>query len=122
MTTEEILSIVNSDKKGFYIGERLILPFRCNIIKLICDNHIHTEFVGNKDVKISQEKLNTSIYFRSAGRLSSFEGSYEAIKLIVASEDADLTDKENHLKIICHILADREVEVQLPGDDILFIE
>lgn len=122
MSNEEILNIVNSDKKGFYIGERLILPFRCNIIKLIADNHIYTEFVGNKDVKISQEQKNTSIYFRSQGRLSNFEGSYEAIKMIIASEEDDLTDKSTHLKIVCHIREKREVEIELPGDDILFIE
>lgn len=122
MSTDEILAIVNSDKKGFHIGERLILPFKCNLLKLIVDNKIYTEFVGNDDVKISQEAHNTSIYFRSAGRLSSFEGSYELIKIVVASETVDLTDRKNHIKIVCHILDDREVEIELPGDDILFIE
>lgn len=122
MTTEEILNIVNSDKKGFYIGERMILPFKCNLIKLIVDNSIYYEFVGNDDIKLSQEKFNTSIYFRSKGRLSTFEDSYEAIKLVVASEDVDLTDKSNHIKIVCYIKKKREVEISLPDDDILFIE
>ncbi len=122
MSTEEILAIVDSDKKGFHIGERLILPFRCNLIKLIVDNKIYTEFVGNHDVKLSQENRNTSIYFRSAGRLSSFEGSYELIKMVIASEDVDLTDRSTHIKIVCHILDDREVEISQPDDDILFIE
>ncbi len=62
MTRQEIVDIVNSDKKGFYIGTRMILPFKCNLIKLIADSHIFTEFVGNDHVKISQTNLNTSIY------------------------------------------------------------
>ncbi|MDB4835216.1 hypothetical protein OAH12_01390 [Cyclobacteriaceae bacterium] len=121
MSREEILEIVNSDKKGFYIGTRLILPFKCNLIKLIADSHIFTEFVGNDHVKISQTNLNTSIYFRDTGKLSQFEGGYKCIKLIVTSEDEDLTVQDNHIKIICHILENREVELEVPGENDLFI-
>ncbi len=122
MTRQEIVDIVNSDKKGFYIGTRMILPFKCNLIKLIADSHIFTEFVGNDHVKISQTNLNTSIYFRDTGKLSKFEGGYKSIKLIVTSEDEDLTIKDNHIKIICHILENHEVELEVPGPNDLFIE
>lgn len=122
MSREEILSIVNSDKKGFHIGTRMILPFKCNIIKLIADSNIFTEFVGSEHVKVSQTNLNTSIYFRETGRLSKFSGGYKSIKLIVTSEDEDLTIIKNHVKIICHILDNHEVELEVPGEDDLFIE
>ncbi len=122
MTKQEIVDVLNSDKKGFYIGARLILPFRCNLIKLIADSHIFTEFVGSEDVKIAQTEKNTSIYFREIGRLKDFEDSYKSIKIIISSEEADLTDKDNHIKVICHILKDREVELEVPGPDDLFIE
>jgi hypothetical protein len=121
MTKEEIIKIVDSDKKGFYIGNRLILPFRCNILKLVVDSHIFTEFVGNKDVKLSQEAQNTSIYFREVGRLSEFEGAYQSIKLLIAGESDDLTDKSNHIVVICHILGKREIELESPTEDDLFI-
>ena len=122
MTQEEIVKIVESDKKGFYIGTRMILPFKCNLIKLIADSHIFTEFVGNEHIKISQTDKNTSIYFRETGRLSKFEGGYKSIKLIIASEEADLTVVDNHIKVICHILENREVAFELPCDNDLFIE
>lgn len=122
MSREEILSIVNSDKKGFHIGTRLILPFKCNIIKLIADSNIFTEFVGSEHVKVSQTKLNTSIYFRDTGRLSKFSGGYKSVKLIITSEEEDLTVRENHLKIICHILENREVELEVPSENDIFIE
>ena len=122
MSREEILKIVNSDKKGFHIGTRLILPFKCNIIKLIADSHIFTEFVGNEHVKVAQTKLNTSIYFRDTGRLSQFAGGYKTVKLIITSEEEDLTIRENHQKIICHIQDNHEVELEIPGKNDLFIE
>ena len=122
MSREEILNIVNSDKKGFHIGTRMILPFKCNIIKLIADSNIFTEFVGSDHVKVSQTSLNTSIYFRDTGRLSKFSGGYKSVKLIVTSEEEDLTIRENHVKIICHVLDNHEVELEVPGEDDLFIE
>ena len=121
MSKSKILEIIESDEKGFYIGTRMILPFRCNFIKLIADSHIYTEFVGNKDVKVSQSEKNTSIYFREAGKLNHFEDSYKSIKLILASEDEDLCDRKNHIKVICHILDNHEVELELPGEDDIFI-
>jgi hypothetical protein len=122
MTKQEIIDVLNSDKKGFYIGTRLILPFRCNIIKLIADSHIFTEFVGSEHIKLSQTEQNTSIYFREIGKLNEFEDSYKQIKIIVASEQADLTDMNNHIKVICHILNHHQVELEVPGKNDLFIE
>jgi hypothetical protein len=122
MTKQEIVDILNSDKQGFYIGTRLILPFRCNLIKLIADSHIFTEFVGSEHVKIAQTEQNTSIYFREMGRLKELEDSYKSIKIVIASEQADLTDMDNHIKVICHILDHHHVELEVPGPDDLFIE
>lgn len=122
MTKQEIVDVLNSDKKGFYIGTRLILPFRCNIIKLIADSHIFTEFVGSEHIKLSQTEQNTSIYFREIGKLNEFENSYKQIKIIVASEEDDLTDMKNHIKVICHILNQHHVELEVPGPNDLFIE
>ena len=122
MKSSQILDIVNGQGKGFYIGSRLILPFKCQFIKLIADSHVYTEFVGNKDIKVSQDPLNTSIYFRETGRLSKFEDSYKSIKFIVAGTDEDLTNRDSHLKVVCHIQENHDVEIEIPSDDILFID
>jgi hypothetical protein len=121
MNTKEITNVVNSESKGFYVGNRLILPFRCQLLKLIVDGHIYTEFVGNEDIKISQESKNTSLYFREIGKLSHFEDTYKSIKMIVSGEDEDLTDQKTHLKLVCYIHDNNEVDLEVPGDDILFI-
>ncbi len=119
---KEIEAKLAEGTAGFYIGSRLILPFKCTIIKLIVDNHIFTEFVGSEDVKVSQEAKNTSIYFRESGRLRHFEGSYESIKLIVAGLDEDLCDRATHLKVICSIKENHEAPLRMAGREDLFIE
>ena len=113
---------ISEGKKGFYIGTRMILPFKCQFIKLVVSNHIYTEFVGNEHIKVSQDAQNTSIYFREAGRLNNFEGSYENIKMVVAELDADLCDRKTHLKLICKIEDNRYVNIRKATSDDLFIE
>lgn len=120
--SKEIINKIKSGVKGFYIGKRLILPFKCQLIKLIVQSDIFTEFVGNEDIKISQEAKNTSIYFRETGKLSDMKGSYQFIKLIVAGLNENLCDRTTHIKLVCKLLDNHEVEIGFPPDDVLFIE
>ena len=124
MTASKIKEKIKGGTTGFYIGSRMILPFKCQFLKLIVDHHILTEFVGNKNVKVSQEMENTSIYFTESGKLNNFEGSYECIKLIIAGLEDDLCDRDTHLKVICSIEDNHIVKLSLAEDnkDILFIE
>jgi len=123
-TAAAIKKHIKEGTEGFYIGSRMILPFKCQFIKLIVDNHIITEFVGNSNIKVSQEKENTSIYFREAGKLNQFEGSYECIKMIISGLEDDLCDRDNHLKVIFNIKENYTVQIGLAEDnkDILFID
>lgn len=119
LTIQEALK---DNRDGFYIGHRLILPFKCNVIKVIIENEIYTELVGSDHIKISQDSQNTSLYMRSAGRLNNQVGTYNVIKLVVADLDADLTLIENHVKLICEINDKHSVAIHAPDDNILFIE
>ena len=104
-----ILNAINAKKSGYHIGQRLILPFRCQMVKMMVEGEIITEFVGSKHIKLSQDPKNTSIYFRSSGNLDNFVDSYKVVKLIVSEWDADLTDMANHIKLICRIEENHEV-------------
>lgn len=113
---------LEQSKTGFHIGHRLILPFKCNIIKVIFGRDNYTELVGGKNIKLHQDPMNTSIYVRSAGKLDSYINSHKHIKLICAELDSDLTDINNHIKLILSIKEAHVVEIEIPGDDVLFIE
>ena len=118
---QEIIDIVNSEVRGYHTGNRMILPFKCNFIKIIADSQIVTEFKKNNDLTVSQEPKNTSLYFREVGRLKEFEGGYQYIKIILASLEDDLSNPDNHIKMICEIEENHKVNMKIPGDDVLFI-
>lgn len=122
MTDTSIKSALAQGKNGFHIGHRLILPFRCQIIKIIVDNAIYTQMIGHKDIKLHQDPKNTSIYFTAKGQLANYIGSYEQIKLIVCEEDDDLCDLSSHMKIICTIEEHHKVNIETATSDTLFIE
>lgn len=109
-------------RKGYYIGQRLILPFKCQLVKIIFDGEIYTEMVGNEDIKLHQDPQNTSIYVTTKGRLSNYIGRYKFIKLIVCELEDDLCDIANHRKLMCSINDNHEVLIETPSDDMLFIE
>lgn len=117
-----IKEALNQEAEGFYIGTRLILPFKCQLLKLIIKGEIFTEMVGSDDIKIHQDAQNTSVYFRSSGNLSSSIDSYRSIKMIAAEEDADISKPETHIKLICKVKDDHLVLIEEPDEDTLFIE
>ena len=110
------------NKQGFFIDHRIILPFKCNIIKIMVGGDVITEMVGGKEVKLHQENFNTSIYFRTIGKLENYVGTYKVIKLIVAEMDSDLTDMDQHIKLVCEFEEPHGVVIHEPDDDMLFIE
>lgn len=117
-----IKAALDGKMSGFHIGNRIILPFRCQFIKLIVSKHIYHEFSGNKDIKISQDPKNTSVYFTTVGDLDNYIGTYKIIKAIVAEWDADLTDVSNHKKLIFEPNEEHILDIYLPNDDMIFIE
>jgi hypothetical protein len=120
--TRTIEEALEKNLTGFHIGNRLILPFHCQLLKLIVSKEIFHEFVGSEHIKISQDPNNTSIYFRIIGKLSNYVGSYQLVKIIVAEIGADLCDPTSHIKLFCQIEESHVVKITIPNDDILFIE
>lgn len=112
---------LNNNSKGFYTGHRLVLPFRCQILKMMVQGEVITEFVGGDNVKIHQDPVNTSVYLRTRGSLNEMSEGYQLIKFLVCEWNADVCDRDNHIKIVCKTLANNEIEISLPGEDVLFI-
>ncbi len=118
---KRITEALEAKTTGFYIGNRLILPFRCQLLKIIVGGEIFTEMVGSNHIKIQQDPKNTSVYFRDIGKLSNL-GEYQVIKLVVCEWDEDLVDLKNHVKVVCEIDERHVVTIHAPSDDMLFIE
>lgn len=117
-----IKKALEEKREGFYIGHRLILPFKCQLIKFIVEGEIFTELVGSKHIKIHQDAKNTSIYIRSIGKLDNLVDSYKVIKMVAAELEDDLCDPDNHIKLICEIKDNHKLAIHQPSEDMLFIE
>lgn len=117
-----IKQALKENRNGFYIGHRLVLPFKCQILKIIFDNEIFTELVGGKNLKLFQDPNNTSIYISSHGKLSNFMDRYKVVKLIICELEDDVCNVDTHTKLICEIKDNHQVAIHAPTDDMLFIE
>ncbi|MBN4065941.1 hypothetical protein JYT51_01250 [Candidatus Amoebophilus asiaticus] len=117
-----IREAIESDLKGFYIGRRLALPFKCQVIKIIAGGENLTVMERSGSICIGQDPQNTSIYFLLSGKLKDYVGNYKVIKLIVCEYDDDVCIMDNHVKLVCEMKDNHLVNIQVPSDDMLFIE
>lgn len=117
-----IKDALSQNKNGFYIGNRMILPFKCQIIKIMFDKETHHQMVGNDELQLHQDQNNTSIYLTRVTHLERWVNTHYPIKLIVAEFDADLSDPSNHIKLVGDIEEDHVLKVHLPDDNVIWIE
>jgi len=87
---------------GYYIGNRLILPFHAQIIKLIFDGEVYTELVGSKEIQLNKDPNNTSIYFKKITDLNRYSDSFKNIKLLICEWNENICTAK-HYKIIADI-------------------
>jgi len=113
---------LDQNKHGFYIGRRVALPFKCQVLKVIAGGENLTVMQGSGSIEIGQDAQNTSIYFLLSGKLKDYVGSYNVVKLIVCELEDDICDMTNHIKLVCKMEDNHQVVIEEPSDDMLFIE
>lgn len=119
MTIKDALA---KNKDGYYIGNRMVLPFKCQIIKIMFDKETHHQMVGNDEIQLHQDPMNTSIYFPKISDLNRWVNTHYPIKLIVAEMDADLTHQDMHVKLVGDIEEDHILKVHPPDENVIWIE
>jgi hypothetical protein len=108
---------------GLHFGNRLILPFNVEILKVIIDADIIVDFsTKKKGAEYNSRKNFTELYFYDYKSLQDFVSEYENIKLVVVDDDKDLTDVKNHRKILVRLKENHIAEVEEASDDIIFVE
>ncbi len=115
--------VLNSGLHGLYYGNRILLPFRADILKAIIENDIITDFSSNS----SNAEYNiyddfTEIYFYDYKDISEDVTEFETIKLVLVEFGEDIFDFKNHRKIALHVKEHHKLEIEELNDDILLIE
>ncbi len=115
--------VLKNNLNGLHYGNRLLLPFSCDILKIVIEEDIITDFspsaTGAHYIKHADY---TEIYFYDYPELINVVSKYEKIKIIIVEAGKDLFDFNNHRKIAVDILEKHQAKIDEIDEDILFLE
>ena len=119
-TLEEAL---NNKTGGLHYGNRILLPFVADILKVAVEQDIITDFSSSKHGAEYTQHFNfTEIYFHDIDSLKSKITTYETVKMVIVEKGEDIFDMNSHIKLALHIKDDHQIEIEKVDGDILFIE
>ncbi|MAT58203.1 MAG: hypothetical protein K8F60_13010 [Melioribacteraceae bacterium] len=108
---------------GLHYGNRVILPFECELLKIVVDSSIITDFSSmSEDAEYVINDGFTEIYFHSFESLEEKVTQYENIKLVIVEKGKDLFDFENHRKICLSVKENHKLQIKEIDDETLFVE
>jgi hypothetical protein len=114
---------VENQINGLFYGNRLLLPFKANYLKIILDDEIIIDFSPQAGlVHINETDSYTEIYFLKLKNLKDKISKYEAVKMIVTEKDDNIFDSNKHLKISFYLEEAHSVKIEKTSNDVLFIE
>ena len=115
--------VLNEKIKGLFFGPRVILPFVADILKVVIDDDIVTDFSPLSEIAYYEKQDDfTEIYFFEHKDILKDVSKYEVIKMIVVEEGKDMFDFKNHRKIALNPLEKHQIEISELDDELIFIE
>lgn len=111
------------NKNGLHYNNRLILPFKCHLLKIMIEEDIITDFSScSPHVDIMEYENFTDIYFKKYKDLKDELSQFENIKMIICEKDADIFDLNSHLKLILYLENDHIVRIETPSENQIVID
>lgn len=115
---------LNNNLNGLHYGNRILLPFRVEILKAVVEKEIIMDFSSSKSgasYKIYDDY--TEVYFYDYKNLSEVVSEFEKIKLVVVEVGKDLFDFANHRKLALHTEDKHKLTItEIKDDSLLFLE
>ncbi len=104
---------------AYAFRRRVILPFKCHVLKITVGNQTYTDFQPpyDKDIAIEQAPLNTIVTFMHLDSLR----EVDRIVMVVADYDANLADPNTHIPIVLRLGEGHQVPVEYLSKDELYI-
>lgn len=114
---------LKSEVNALHYGNRILLPFVCDVLKAGVENDIIMDFsTKHSGAQYVKHDDFTEIYFHDYKSLIEVVSKYEVIKIIVVEKGKDLFDVKNHRKITIDLLEHHKAEIKEITDDQIFIE
>lgn len=118
-----IYEAISIGKRGLWVGNRLLLPFHANFLKIIIDDEIITDFSSHsKFIEIDYYDSFTSVYFLKYTDLSQAVSEFKPIKIIAVEQHDDIFSVNSHKKLSLHFKDKHEVLIEFNSDEITFLE
>ena len=115
--------VIKNGTIGLHYGRRLLLPFVADILKIVIDNDILTDFNFDRSrADYNKEDYFTEINFADYDNLKTVVSEYERIKMVVVEDGDDMFDFSSHRKISLEVCDDHKIIIKELEEDILFIE
>ncbi len=119
----KIQEVLEYKKHGLYYGNRILLPFKAHILKVILDDKIYTDFSQNgKQVSADYHEFFMDLYFNDYDDLKEVVSRHEAIKMVAVNFGEDVFNLNNHRKLVLYLKEKHVVEIEATDEDIIFIE
>ena len=111
--------VVANGNNGLHYGNRIILPFRAQLLKAIVENDIITDFSDSKKgAEYFIHENYTEIYFHDYKILEDVVTKFETIKLIFVENDEHIFDDKHHAKAALHLEDKHKVKIEKINDEI----
>lgn len=120
---KNLKEVLENKINGMYYGNRILLPFKAEILKAVIENEIITDFSDfSEQAEYNIKDSFTEIYFYEYEDLSDFVTEFETVKLVLVEESEDVFNVHNHKKIILHLEKNHVVKIEEAGSDTIFID
>lgn len=120
---KSLTEVLNNNLNGMYYGNRVLLPFRCHILKIVIENNIITDFsIRNKGAYINENEDFTEIYFLDYPDIEQSISKFENIKMIIVEKGKDIFNFDLHKKIALHPEGNHLLSIKELDENTIFIE
>lgn len=118
-----LTEVLEKKMNGLYYGNRVLLPFAADVLKMVIKNDIITDFSSkNEGAMYTIREKFTEIYFCDYVDLRREIRDFDVIKLVLVERGEDIFDFKHHQRIDIKPLEKHLLSIEKIDDEMLFFE
>jgi len=120
---KKIIEVLDKKMGGLVFGNRILLPFKAELLKIVIDSQIIINFdKRRKGAHVRVTDFYTEIYFLEYKVLINEISKYKSIKMVVVQQGEDVFDFNNHISLEIAFLGKHKISIKKIGEDLMFFE
>ena len=118
-----VKEVLDEGLNGLVYGNRILLPFKAELLKIVIDSEIITNFGKRlKGAHVRVTDYYTEIYFLDYKILINEIPKYKSIKMVLVEQGEDIFDFDHHKSLEIQFLGKHRISIKKIGDDLIFFE